>query len=406
MNATKYPHLRFDPARGNVATVHDLAQQLTGTATYADAAHDALMSIKKNSDVWTGDAAKAFAETIEDLPGYLDTAHRSFERAGNALNQWGDTLAAHQQRARELEEAARQATEHAEQVSAEAGAASERARMSITYDAGDPAAAQAAQQRADALDAAAAEANRAAGAAWDNVDDIRRQAEQLLHTWKDDAAACAKVLREAGEIAPDEGFFEMVGQAIASGLDEIADIAGVISTIAGILSFVPGLNFIAAPIALISGAVALGAHAAQFTIRGQWDDPMSYVTLGADLVGVVPGAGALLKGTDEVVDVASKGVKMFADDAAGAAGKVTTSADEVATTGLKGTLNTLNAGTANVGASKAAAVMESTVDATLQVPTVADQVTPGQNDVIDVGKDAATGLTAAKGSLSVIGNLR
>lgn len=409
MSSTQYPTLGFDPARGDVATVNSLAEQLTGTASYAESAHDALMSIKNNSDVWTGDAAKAFAETIEDLPGYLDDAHRSFERSGKALSQWANTLADHQQRARELEDRARRAVGDARQASESADDARMRASASISYDPNDPASVESARLQADKLDEAAKKATQQAEQAWGDVEDIRRQAEQLLHTWKDDAAACARVLRDAGEVAPDEGFFEKVGEFIVDNLGTIGDIAGIISAIAGILSFVPGLNFIAAPVALISGAVALGAHAADISIEGKWDDPMSYVTLAGDALGLVPGLGALGKGAGEVVDVASTGVRMFADDAASAAGKLASTADEVATTGVKGAMNSLNAGTVSVDVSRATKVIESSVDATLQTPTAVGLATPGTNETVGGFKDAATSVTATKNAadvISVIGQLR
>lgn len=415
MSATRYPHLGFDPARGNVSTVHDLARQLTGTATYADAAHDALVSIKNNSDVWTGDAAKAFAETVEDLPGYLDTAHRSFENAGKALAQWGDTLAAHQRRARELEEAARRAIQQAEQAYAEAKSAAAAVRdfSGVPY-ANSPEGQAAAERRVHELEQASAKASQDASDAWGRVDDIRRQAEQLLHTWNGDAAACAKVLREAGELAPDEGFFEMVGQAIASGLAEFGDIMGIISAIAGILSFIPVVNFIAAPVALITGGLALAAHAADITIQGKWDEPTSYITLAGDLFGVVPGAGALLKSADEVVDVATVGVRRFADDAAEAAGRFgSTTGDDFAQTGMRGLANKAGSGMVDpsdtaqhlmrtFGTSDpvlAAKITEGGINASLQTPSAVGLFT--QNDTVNTLKGGAGVGTAGMGSVGV-----
>ncbi|WP_133116341.1 putative T7SS-secreted protein [Amycolatopsis antarctica] len=92
MGADKYPCIGYDPARGNVDTLAGLATDLTGTATYADEARNALNAVKDNRDVWTGEAAKKFAENIEDLPGYLGDAHWAMEHAGNALKDWADEL--------------------------------------------------------------------------------------------------------------------------------------------------------------------------------------------------------------------------------------------------------------------------------------------------------------------------
>ncbi|MFD1050256.1 hypothetical protein ACFQ1S_34405, partial [Kibdelosporangium lantanae] len=72
-----FPALEFDPAVGNVATVRDLARQMTDTGTYAKEAHEVLKSIQDKKDVWTGEASKAFAGKLGELPKYLDDAQES-----------------------------------------------------------------------------------------------------------------------------------------------------------------------------------------------------------------------------------------------------------------------------------------------------------------------------------------
>ncbi|WP_158056901.1 hypothetical protein [Saccharomonospora sp. CUA-673] len=51
MSEGKYPALGFDPARGNVGTVRELASQMSDTATYAGEAHEVLVSVQQNKDV-------------------------------------------------------------------------------------------------------------------------------------------------------------------------------------------------------------------------------------------------------------------------------------------------------------------------------------------------------------------
>ncbi|NKQ52992.1 hypothetical protein HFP15_08875 [Amycolatopsis sp. K13G38] len=304
-----YPALGFDPARGNVGTVRELAKQMTDTGGYAREAHRVLKSVQDKKDVWTGDAAKAFRDKLGDLPGYLDDAHVSLEDAGKALTSWSDRLEAHQRRARELEQQAKQAIAAAEQADAAARTASAKADTPIAYNANDPAAAQSAQQQAQANAEAVDQANQAAGAAWAKVDDIRRQAQDLRDRWEDDAGVCADALNRAAERAPEKGFFESIGDAFSSAgdwvmnnLGAIGDVAGIVSAVAGALSFIPVLAPVTGPIALAAGGVALLAHGGEMVKEGKWTEPSAWVGLGTDMLGVLPGVGAVSKGMSAATD--------------------------------------------------------------------------------------------------------
>jgi hypothetical protein len=333
MGNEQYPCLGFDPARGNVAAVRDLADQLTGTGICAGEAYDVLKSVKDNKDVWTGDAAKAFAGNLDELPGFLDGACTSMQDAGKALTTWSDRLEAHQRRARELEEQARQAIAAAERADATAAQANAAANTSIAYDANDAAAAQAAQRQAQANADAATRANEAAGNAWGAVEDIRREAENLRDLWKDDSRICAEALNEASENAPDSGLFDKISDAVDNAgewlAENLGDIAGIVAAVAGVLAFIPVLTPFMAPLAIGAGAIALAAHGTEMVVKGKWDDPNAWVELGTDAVGLIPGVRALGKGfdvasdviagTDKLVDVSRVGVSGMADTAGEAA---------------------------------------------------------------------------------------
>src|SRR5690606_26551410 len=177
------------------------------------------------------------------------------------------------------EEAAKKASAEAEQADAAAQKANAEANTPVMHD-GSPGAVQAAQSQVDEKAQAASAANRAAGAAWDRVDGIRRQAQQLMETWNQDGAACAEQLNRAAELAPDKGFFESIGDALAGAgdwvmdhLGEIGDVAGMISAVAGALSFIPVLAPFTGPIALAAGGVALAAHGGEMVKEGKWDEP-------------------------------------------------------------------------------------------------------------------------------------
>lgn len=337
MSDAKYPSLGFDPARGNVAVVRDVAKQMADTGKYSQEAHDVLKSVKDQRDVWTGEAARAFADNLGELPKYLDDAHSSLEAAGKALSTWGDRLEAHQREAVRLEQQARQALKDYEAKSA----AAESARNAAAQQADDP----------ELRDGATNKIN-AANAAWEEVEAIRRKAENLRDTWEEDARTCTKALNEAAEKAPNKAFFDSFGELFDDAgkwfkdhLGDIGDIAGIVSAVAGALAFIPVLTPIAGPVALIAGGVALAAHGADMVVNEKYDDPNAWVSLGGDVLGVLPGVGAVSKGfnaagdvvsgADRMVDVtratgatgvldtageaAAKGGRAFADEAAEAA---------------------------------------------------------------------------------------
>lgn len=309
MSDANFPALGFDPARGNVATIRDLADQLSNTGTYAEEAYDVLKSVQDQKDVWTGNAAEAFAGKLDQLPEYLHKSHESLDQAGKALSTWGDQLEQHQNKAKDLEQQAQEAIAAAESADRAAQAA-EAASRQDPDDAG--------------LVGNVFKTAFAASNAWDKVDDIRRQARDLQDRWEDDGNTCARALRKAADAAPQESFWESlggmfddVGTWFKDHLGEIGDIAGIVSAVAGGLAFIPVLTPVMGPIAIGAGVVALGAHGADMAVNDKWDDPNAWIGLGGDVLGVVPGVGALSKGfdaagsaisgVDKIVDVTRAG---------------------------------------------------------------------------------------------------
>jgi hypothetical protein len=313
---TAFPALGFDPAVGNVGTVRDLAKQMADTGVYAREAHELLKSIQDKKEVWTGEAAKAFTQKLGELPKYLDDAGKSLDAAGKALSTWSDRLAAHQQRAKELEQQAQQAKADAESKDTNA----RNARNAAQND-----------TASSALHDDAVNKINAANAAWDKLEDIRAQAKKLRDTWEDDGGKCAGALNDAAEDAPNKSFFDSFGEMFddlgkwfKDHLGDIGDIAGIISAVAGALAFIPILAPIAGPVALIAGGVALLAHGADMVVNEKWDDPNAWVSLGGDVLGLIPGVGAIgkgfnaagdaLAGADRLVDV-GRGATAVLDDA-------------------------------------------------------------------------------------------
>ena len=121
--------------------------------------------------------------------------------------------------------------------------------------------------------------------------------------------------------------------------------------------------------------VALGAHAGDMTVNDKWDDPNAWVTLGGDVLGIVPGLGAIGKGVgaagdafrtvDGLGEVGRVGFAAFAKRAAGDSGEAAFVFEK-----LGGAAERLGG-----NAELVAKVSQSSVGLTLQAPTVASWCT-------------------------------
>lgn len=119
-------------------------------------------------------------------------------------------------------------------------------------------------------------------------------------------------------------------------LDVFADIASTIAAITGALALIPVLTPIMGPIALASGAAAVGLRSADMSANDRWDEPGAWVSLGADglsslpLVGPVARGGKAaatsLRGVDGLTPALSRGGETFVHGARAAAEGVGTPA--------------------------------------------------------------------------------
>ncbi|SDP02392.1 hypothetical protein SAMN04487905_101477 [Actinopolyspora xinjiangensis] len=318
--------LGFNPARGDPSSVGALAKQLTDTGNWLFETYEVLRDVRQQKDTWTGEASKAFVERFGELPGKLDDAHESMKAAGKALSGWRETLKGHQTEAAKLERKAREAIEKAEKADQVVSQTVAEANQPVAYDPSDPEARAAANRRAEQQAQAVASAKSEARSAWDRFESIRKQAVELQETWREDARAVARKLRDATDIAP--GFWSALGDAfsdmgdfVVDNLGTIGDVAGMIAAVAGTLSFIPGANLAFGPIALVAGGVALAAHAGDIAANDKWTDVNAWVGVGTDALGMLPMVGPLAKGgaaatdalqvSDGLVDAGRVGAKAF-----------------------------------------------------------------------------------------------
>jgi len=98
-----WPGLGHDPAPGDPAGVGALVGTLTTSARRLRETHDTLVALTRDRTSWEGEAAQAFAATLQELPGYLARAQESLGRAGALLSGWQGSLDGFGARTRDLE---------------------------------------------------------------------------------------------------------------------------------------------------------------------------------------------------------------------------------------------------------------------------------------------------------------
>ncbi len=311
--AADYPTLGFDPTPGNVTAAREVAATTRTTAAALGQISDVLRGVGKGE--WRGKAAQAFRDLMDDdFRPKVQNAAQAFDGAARALTSWVDTMDGFQDRARDLEQQAREAELRAQ-------AAHDRfASTSVSTPAPeeDDAARLARERQQDQKDAA----GDAAGAADAEVAALRRQARTLQSEYSAEGTVVAGQLAKAMDAAPNEpGFWDRLGDSISGALDKlgdavadlgdglkdflheiapllkvIGDIAGALGAVLGLMAFIPGLQFLAGP-ALILGGVALAAHyLSAVGESGSFVKALTDRDVILDAVGLVCGLGALKVG--------------------------------------------------------------------------------------------------------------
>ncbi|QNG19876.1 hypothetical protein G4H71_15255 [Rhodococcus triatomae] len=298
-----FPALGGDPTPGRAQVAADAAAELMSVADRLRQAHTALSGIGYSDGIWRGEAANAFRSRVGELPAQLDTAGESLRKASNALDGWSSDLASFQRNATTLEAEAAAAKRAVADAERHPG----WAEQGRTYT--DPHELSAAQAR---LDAATDSVRRAKN----ELDAIIEQAKALSRRHQELALAIAAQLRAAADEAPDQGFFERLGDLIGDVIDihkqmaemvvefikehadvieKISDGLSTASTVIAVAGTVVAATGIGGPVAVallgtsaaLSGAALIG-HA---TVAAASDEPIgidTVKTLASDAVGAIP----------------------------------------------------------------------------------------------------------------------
>ncbi|MFJ2636630.1 putative T7SS-secreted protein [Streptomyces sp. NPDC087422] len=299
--AGKFPLLGFDPTPGDVDRTRALARQLgdlhgelTATVTELD---------RLDCGYWKGEAATAFVSHIDsDVAPLIKKAHDSFGRASSALSRWADQLHGFQAEADALEKEA--ATKQGSLDHAKSAA-------DPPHPPGDrPAFVTPAQLGKDA------KAQQAVTDATNALDGVRHRAEELHNRFTTAATSISHDLDKAGDIAPDKpGLFSRLAHGVEDAWNDtvqwVNDNADIIKLIGDLLSDLSGIlgmlailtlpfepiGAIFAGLAVATSALALATH----LIAKLAGADVSWLSIGFDALGSLPGLTAFTKGASTAV---------------------------------------------------------------------------------------------------------
>ena len=271
-----FPHIGWDPTPGDVEDTRELAKKLGSLASELGTALRELERIECGA--WKGKTALAFTEYIgQDVTPLIRKSHDSFDKASRALHRWANELHDFQDEANRLEKSAGEKLEAREK----------------------------AEQKAEGK--GSEELGKASGA----VDEVTAKVHDLEERYRDAAGKISKDLDKAADIAPDEpGFWDKLGKGIGDAWDAtgewlkdhadlikaIGDVLGDITAVLGMLAIVtlpfPPLAAIFGTAALIGAGLTLAAHG----IAKAAGADVSWMQIGLDAVGLLPGIGMFGKG--------------------------------------------------------------------------------------------------------------
>ncbi|MEU2774166.1 putative T7SS-secreted protein [Streptomyces sp. NPDC007162] len=305
-----YPHLGFNPTPGDTDTVHDLCTKLGNCAKVLEESHGLVTKLMDGS-YWEGDAAVAFREQIEDgpLPLNLKNAAHSIRKAARQLDSWEGELEEFQRRAKKLEQEAKDAQDALDTAKGTAakakndpglkdkGSEHDKAQKSLTH-------------ASTAVEAAQSELHKIVG-----------RARKLAEEHEEKARYRAGKIRDAThKLAPHEpGWLDEFSDWFTENLPDILSFtAGVI----GLVALFVATGGVAAAVLLLAAA-ALSATALIMRVtdseilaslkdgftKGEFDSDFwgNVVSLGGDVLGAIPGVGAVGLGARGAVNALRAG---------------------------------------------------------------------------------------------------
>ncbi|MDX3747531.1 enoyl-CoA hydratase/isomerase family protein [Streptomyces sp. AK08-02] len=269
------PSIGWDPTPGDVEDTRELAKRLGRLASELGTALGELERIECGA--WKGRTAVAFTDYIgEDVTPLIRKSHESFDKASRALHRWANELQDFQDETDRLDKSAKEKLDAQTQ---------------------------------------ATEGTDEYGKASGDVNGAIQKVHELERRYRQAAGHISRELDKAADIAPNEpGFWDKLGTGIADAwgatgdwlkehadlIKAIGDVLSDITAVLGMLAIVtlpfPPLAAIFGTAALIGAGLTLAAHG----IAKAAGADVSWMQMGLDAVGLLPGIGMFGKGVKVV----------------------------------------------------------------------------------------------------------
>lgn len=297
-DASGWPGLGFNPAKGDVDALTDLASDVKSVGDELDELDNLLTSIGKRGGAWEGEAAERFSKKLGELPKYLKQGTDSMHDCATALRTWKGKLQDFQEDAVRLEANAVEARNTADRREDHYNAlVAKYAGKTMPSDQAD----RASTEMKDAQDAWV-RAN-------DRLQDIIREGERIHANWKDRAGDAERAILKASENSPPDlslwgRFTDTLKETWRDFKQWLIDNADTLSTIsAGLALAAIAVNAI--PVVGQAASVVLGVASAVCSagaMAGHWmDNARGGGTpgwkVGLDALGIIPVGSGVVKGS-------------------------------------------------------------------------------------------------------------
>ncbi|MFE7591557.1 hypothetical protein ACFU6K_19330 [Kitasatospora sp. NPDC057512] len=291
MSDKNWPGLGFCPAPGDLAGIAKMYADVDAVARELEELRSTLAGIGSDGGAWEGEAARKFADKLGQLPKYLTQGHESMAACSRALKAWHTQLSGMITTGRTME---------AEAVELRARLADTDGQVTSLGNTLKGYAQNGGQTADNVINRAQAQfdaAREASTRCHHQLDEVIKRAHKQLEDHRHKAEAAAKAIVEASRHhPPDPGLFkrmlDKVNKAWQKSLDFLSDHADILSMISAGLTiaalFTP-FGPVLAVAAVLTSAGALSGHSIA-KLRGK---DVSWLTIGLDSLGVIPGIGAI-----------------------------------------------------------------------------------------------------------------